>query len=143
MSLYKVSPLHACVLGALHTASFDEPWTEHAFAELLKLPTTIGWCDEKGFILCSHVLDEMEIMTICTHPDFRRQGIAENLLMTMMDYAQLAKVSKIFLEVRSDNIPAQKLYEKMGFVENGIRKGYYTTRQGPIDAVCMVYDMLK
>ena len=141
MSLYKVSAIHACVLGGLHTASFDEPWTEHAFAELLRLPTTVGWCDEKGFILCSHVLDEMEIMTICTHPDFRRQGVAENLLMTMMDYAQLAKVSKIFLEVRSDNIPAQKLYEKMGFVENGIRKGYYTTRQGQMDAVCMVKEM--
>lgn len=141
MSLYKVSAIHACVLGGLHTASFDEPWTEHAFAELLRLPTTVGWCDEKGFILCSHVLDEMEIMTICTHPDFRRQGVAENLLMTMMDYAQLAKVSKIFLEVRSDNIPAQKLYEKMGFVENGIRKGYYTTRQGQMDALCMVYDI--
>ena len=77
----------------------------------------------------------------CTHPDFRRQGVAENLLMTMMDYAQLAKVSKIFLEVRSDNIPAQKLYEKMGFVENGIRKGYYTTRQGQMDAICMVKEM--
>lgn len=141
MSLYKVSAIHACVLGGLHTASFDEPWTEHAFAELLRLPTTVGWCDEKGFILCSHVLDEMEIMTICTHPDFRRQGVAENLLMTMMDYAQLAKVSKIFLEVRSDNIPAQKLYEKMGFVENGIRKGYYTTRQGQMDAICMVKEM--
>ena len=141
MSLYKVSAIHACVLGGLHTASFDEPWTEHAFAELLRLPTTVGWCDEKGFILCSHVLDEMEIMTICTHPDFRRQGVAENLLMTMMDYAQLAKVSKIFLEVRSDNIPAQKLYAKMGFIENGIRKGYYNTRQGPLDAICMVYDI--
>ena len=143
MSLYSLSPLHACVLGSLHTASFDEPWTEHAFAELLKLPTTIGWANEKGFILCSHVLDEMEIMTICTHPDFRRQGIAEKMLNTMMEYARLGKVSKIFLEVRSDNIPAQKLYEKMGFVENGIRKGYYKTRQGPMDAICMVYDMEK
>jgi ribosomal-protein-alanine N-acetyltransferase len=143
MSLYKVSSAHACVLGALHTASFDEPWIEHAFSELLKLPTTIGWCDEQGFILCSHVLDEMEIMTICTHPDYRRQGVAQNLLNTMIDYAKLSKVSKIFLEVRSDNIPAQKLYAKMGFIENGIRKGYYTTRQGPIDAVCMVHNMLK
>ena len=143
MSLYKVSPLHACVLGALHTASFDEPWTEHAFAALLKLPTTIGWANEQGFILCSHVLDEMEIMTICTHPDFRRQGVAEKLLTIMMDYARLGKVSKIFLEVRSDNVPAQNLYKKMGFVENGIRKGYYKTRQGPMDAVCMVYDILR
>ena len=141
MSLYKVSPLHACVLGGLHTASFDEPWTEHAFSELLRLPTTVGWCDEKGFILCSHVLDEMEIMTICTHPDFRRQGVAQNLLNTLFIYAQQAKVSKIFLEVRSDNISAQKLYEKMGFVENGIRKGYYTTRQGQMDALCMVKEM--
>lgn len=141
MSLYKVSSLHAGVLGALHTASFDEPWTEHAFWELLKLPTTVGWCDEKGFILCSHVLDEMEIMTICTHPQYRRMGVAENLLTTMMGYAQLAKVSKIFLEVRSDNVPAQKLYEKMGFTVSGLRKGYYNTRQGPIDAVCMVQEM--
>ncbi len=141
MSLYKVSSLHAGVLGALHTASFDEPWTEHTFWELLKLPTTVGWCDEKGFILCSHVLDEMEIISICTHPQYRRSGVAENLLTTMTDYARLAKVSKIFLEVRSDNIPAQKLYEKMGFTVSGLRKGYYNTRQGPIDALCMVKEL--
>ena len=141
MSLYKVSPVHACVLGALHTASFDEPWTEHAFSELLKLPTTIGWCDEKGFILCSHVLDEMEIMTICTHPDYRRQGVARNLLNAMIDYARLVKATKIFLEVRSDNIPAQKLYERIGFTVSGLRKGYYNTRQGKMDAICMVYEV--
>lgn len=141
MSLFSISSAHACVLGTLHAASFAEPWTEHAFTELLKLPTTVGWCDEKGFILCSHVLDEMEIMTICTHPDYRRKGFAQLLLNTMMDYARLSKVSKIFLEVRTDNVPAQKLYEKMGFSVSGLRKGYYNTRYGKIDAICMVYDV--
>lgn len=142
MSLYKVSAIHACVLGGLHTASFDEPWTEQAFCELLKLPTTVGWCDEKGFILCSHVLDEMEIITICTHPDFRRQGVAQNFLNILFAYARQNHVSKIFLEVRSDNISAQKLYEKMGFQVSGLRKGYYTTRQGSIDAICMVKEIV-
>ena len=141
MSLYKVSPLHACVLGALHTASFDEPWTEHAFAELLKLPTTIGWANEQGFILCSHVLDEMEIMTLCTHPNQRRQGYGQLLLNQLVEYATTHQVKNIFLEVRADNIPAQKLYEKMRFHTIGIRKGYYHTHTSQIDAVCMKKDI--
>ncbi len=141
MSLCNVLPAHMCALAELHSASFDEPWTEHAFAELLKLPTTIGWCDEKGFILCSHVLDEMEIMTICTHPQCRRQGYGRALLEHLFDYAKKAQVAKIFLEVRSDNIPAQKLYEMAGFTVSGVRKGYYNTRQGRIDAICMVKEI--
>ncbi|MBR5130447.1 MAG: ribosomal protein S18-alanine N-acetyltransferase [Alphaproteobacteria bacterium] len=143
MLLSKISIPHVQALATLHMVSFDEPWTEHAFAMLLKLPTTIGWCDEKGFILCSHVLDEMEIITFCVHPSCRRQGYGELLLRTMFDYATNMNVSKIFLDVRIDNIGAIQLYKKMGFVENGIRKGYYKTRQGPKDAVCMVYDILR
>lgn len=141
MSLCNISGIHICAMAALHASAFDEPWTEHAFAELMRLPTTRGWIDETGFILCSHVVDEMEIMTICTHPEYRRQGYGRALLERLFEYAGTAGVAKIFLEVRADNMPAQKLYESAGFVVSGIRKGYYHTHQGQIDAVCMVKDM--
>lgn len=141
MSLSKISIAHCEAMAALHAVSFDEPWTEYAFYKLVKLPTTIGWIDENGFILCSHILDEMEIMTLCTHPNQRRQGYGQLLLNQLFEYATTHQVKNIFLEVRADNIPAQKLYEKMRFHTIGIRKGYYHTHTSQIDAVCMKKDI--
>ena len=130
-------------MAELHAGCFDEPWTEHAFYQLINLPTTVGWINEMGFVLCSHVLDEMEIMTICTHPDYRRQGLGQSLLSQIEKYAKLANVCNIFLEVRDDNTPAQNLYLKNGYIKTGLRKGYYKTKSGPVDAVCMMKEISK
>ena len=44
----------------------------------------------------------------------------------MVSYLNDLKVKSVLLEVSSSNLPAQKLYEKMGFVCQGERKDYYT-----------------
>ena len=137
MSLCKTSVAHAPVMAHIHGLCFDNGWNEKSFYELLMLPTTIGWIDENGFVLCSHVLDEMEILTICTIPEKRRMGYGKTLLKTIEDYAKTHKVERIFLEVRSNNLPAKSLYEACGFTQTGIRSGYYKTADGMIDAVCM------
>lgn len=137
MSLCKASVAHASVMAYMHQLCFDDGWNEKAFYDLLALPTTIGWIDENSFILCSHVLDEMEILTICTIPEKRRMGYGKTLLNTLDDYAKKHMIKRIFLEVRSNNLPAKSLYETNGFNQTGIRKGYYKTADGMIDAVCM------
>ena len=137
MSLCKTSMAHAPVMAYMHQLCFDDGWDEKAFYDLLALPSTIGWIDENGFVLCSHVLDEMEILTICTIPEKRRMGYGKTLLKTIEDYAKIHKIERIFLEVRSNNLPAKSLYEACGFTQTGIRSGYYKTSAGPIDAICM------
>jgi len=75
-----------------------------------------------GFVVSRQVADrEREILNIAVHPDFRRLGIATELLR-----AELARSPGAhFLEVRESNTPARRLYEQLGFQVVGERPGYY------------------
>jgi len=68
---------------------------------------------------------EAHIVTLATHPDYRRQGLGRRLLQSMIDKAVEAGANEITLEVRASNHAAQALYRSMGFVVVGVRKHYY------------------
>jgi ribosomal-protein-alanine N-acetyltransferase len=59
------------------------------------------------------------------HPDYRGQKIGEKLVRAMLQTAKESKTAHITLEVRASNKVARKLYNKLGFTDSGIRKGYY------------------
>lgn len=125
------------VLSTIHAQCFEKAWTEAEMFSLLSLPTTIGWLTEQGFLLCSHVTDEMEILTIGVLPAFRQQGVGFRFLQNLFDYAAEKQVKRIFLEVSADNKPAQRLYQKAGFTQTGMRKNYYKTATGFTNALCL------
>ena len=135
MSLCK-GTLYAEPAHQIHRRCFDHFWSEKEFSDLLSLPTTLLWMNESGLLMCSHVADEMEILTFGVLPECRQKGQGQNLLQQMFEYAQKKQVSKIFLDVAEDNIPAIKLYEKMGFLKVYCRKGYY--QNGKKDAFIYV-----
>lgn len=135
---FLTDPNTAQILAAIHRACFETPWSEKSFQELLLLPTTFGWLSEDGFLLCSHTFDEMEILTICTRPQKRRQGLAKELINHMLEYAKIHQVHKIFLEVSQKNEAAKALYFSVGFEINAVRKNYYKTSNGFTDALCMM-----
>ncbi len=126
----EITPAFIDVAVALHQMSFDKAWSKEDFLSLLSLETTKGWIDKTGLLLVSHVLDEIEILTILTHPDFRGQGRARFFLNHLISYAKEKKVSQIFLEVNAVNQPAIHLYEKIGFQKVSIRKNYYKMKDG-------------
>lgn len=130
MSLSEITPFHAEAAAALHATSFEKPWSIDEFKGLLSLKTTKGWIDETGLLLISKVLDEIEILTILTHPDARGKGRATAFLNQLISYAKKEAVQKIFLEVNEENLSAIKLYEKVGFQKTGIRKNYYKMKDG-------------
>ena len=70
------------------------------------------------------VADEAQIIDIFVEPEQRRQGLAEKKLRDWI--TSLSAGTKIILEVRTGNIPALKLYEKLGFTQLYVRKNYYT-----------------
>jgi len=78
---------------------------------------------------------EAHIVTIATHPDYRRQGLGRLLLQFLIERAGAAGASEVTLEVRAGNREAQTLYETMGFTRVGIRKRYY--RDNHEDALLM------
>jgi [ribosomal protein S18]-alanine N-acetyltransferase len=68
---------------------------------------------------------EAHIVTIASHPQWRRHGLAEWLLLEMLAQARSQGATEATLEVRVGNLGAQALYEKLGFRQVGRRKRYY------------------
>ena len=120
-------------LAQLHRAAFaqDRPWTAAEFASLLGLPGTILLGDARAFLLGRVTLDEAEVLTVATHPDHRRQGLASGLLADFETRARAQGVTHAFLEVAEDNLPARALYEGHGYAEVGRRRAYYARKGAP------------
>lgn len=88
-----------------------------------------------GYIGLWQVLDEAHITNVAIHPDYRQQGLASKLIEYTLDFCRETGILSITLEVRKSNIPAQNLYKKFGFFEEGIRKQYYSDNKE--DAIIM------
>ena len=75
------------------------------------------------------------MMNIAVHPDFRRRGIAEELVVKLVEELKVRGNHSLMLEVRASNEPARKLYDKMGFQQVGLRKNYY---RNPKEDACIL-----
>jgi ribosomal-protein-alanine N-acetyltransferase len=69
---------------------------------------------------------EAHITNIAVRESYRRQGMGELLLIALIDLALELGAQLMTLEVRASNTTAQSLYAKYGFIEVGLRRGYYT-----------------
>lgn len=127
-------------MAQTHAAAFTNarPWSAQEFAELAQDRFTWFAGDAACFAVIRTIAEEAELLTLATHPDHQRQGLARKLMLTWMQRAADAGAQSALLEVAADNAPALRLYAELGFVENGRRKGYYR-RPGhpPQDALLM------
>ncbi len=69
---------------------------------------------------------DVELYNIGINPHYRRRGIGSALLWALIDRAKRSKAEKIWLDVRRQNDTAISFYEHFGFVETGIRRGFYS-----------------
>lgn len=124
-------------LANLHQKCFpNKPWSADDFRDLKNSGCEIIM-SENGFIVYRIVVDEAEIITIGVNPEMRRNGIASAMIGIIEKTLKNQGVKKIFLEVASNNIAAQKLYENSGFVRVGLRPKYYDG----VDAILMSKDI--
>lgn len=110
---------------------FSPPWTREGFFTYLTHKDAMFLVvEEKGEILayCGllMVLDEGDITNVAVRPDRQREGIGHFLMDSLIRLAEEQGVTTIHLEVRVGNDTAIRLYERMGFTRDGIRKQYYT-----------------
>ena len=138
MSLFK-GPAYAEVLATIHEQCFVKPWTIQNFQEILNLPTTFGFGDQNGFVLCADLGDSFEILTLAILPNQRRKGFASSLLKELQTLANNQNKTHIFLEVNETNTPAIQLYLKSNFVQTGVRKNYYHEQGKSFDALCFTW----
>ncbi len=72
------------------------------------------------------MVDEAHITTVAVRRAFRGHGLGKILMLAMMDLARDLGAHKVTLEVRKSNAIAIKMYEELGFRQNGVRRRYYT-----------------
>lgn len=120
-------------VAALEAASFTNPWTREMLAgELARNPFArvyvlrVRGAPLAAFCACWLVVDELHINTIAVAEAHRRQGLALALMRHILTAVASEGVKRATLEVRRSNVAAQKLYQKLGFVQAGVRPGYYT-----------------
>lgn len=116
----------------LEALSYGEHhWSKESFYNELSNNLAHYYCavDEENTLLgyagCWHIFDEAHITTLSVHPDYRKKGVAQNLIFSIVDDCYKNKIKYITLEVRESNIAAISLYEKNGFKSIGTRKNYY------------------
>ncbi|MEI5995459.1 ribosomal protein S18-alanine N-acetyltransferase [Candidatus Enterococcus mansonii] len=117
----------------LSEASYDHgsPWSKEQFkldlanetSEYLVLVDKECWI---GFVSYQLILDEVEITHVAIHQTYQKQGYGSELLRKAVQEFVKKDILQIFLEVRSSNVPAQRLYEKIGFKMIRRRKNYYS-----------------
>lgn len=125
--------------------SFTTPWSRAAFlSELLEndraryVVARVG--DQVvGYTGMWLVVDEGHVTNVAVHPHWRNMGVATQLLTTLMEIARQNGLRRMTLEVRKSNIVAHTLYEKLGFKDAGIRRGYYQDNNE--DAIIMWKDL--
>jgi ribosomal-protein-alanine N-acetyltransferase len=86
-------------------------------------------CRLIGYIVWWQVVDEAEIINLAVSPEQRGQGVGRLLLKCMIDQAWHTGASCIHLDVRESNQPARRLYDQAGFLQTGMRMGYYANDQ--------------
>ncbi len=78
---------------------------------------------------------EGDIQTIAVAASARGHGLGRALMQALISEARKRGARLIFLEVRADNPGAQRLYERLGFIDVGVRRGYY--QPDNVDAIVM------
>ena len=122
---------HLDELVELERICFSTPWSRNMLAEELDnacsaFLVAVDANDKVvGYAGLQVVLDEGYIANVAVFPEYRRQGIAGQLLQVFMNFAEANRLAFLTLEVRASNQAAIALYAKRGFEEVGRRKNYY------------------
>lgn len=128
---YRLSEGDAPALARLEACCFPDPWDEAAFRSAFARPAFRAFGLPGGEGLSAYctvhvVADELEIINIAVAPNLRGRGLATGLLSAVLRHADKMGINQAYLEVRTGNVPARKLYARHGFAVVGLRKGYYT-----------------
>ena len=131
-------------MAALHAKCFTtpRPYKTSEFESTLKGIGVFAITRPHGFLIGRVIADQSELITLAVDPDFRRQGIARELVDAFIGTSHRMGAEMAFLEVSETNTAAQTLYESFDFIENDRRVGYYRTPKGSrLDAITMMRDL--
>ncbi len=126
----------------IEQAANSYPWSEAAFASSFtdcyfsyKLLDSTGTI--LGFYIAQLILEQLELFNICVAPTEQGKGYGGQLMRHFLQEGASRGATEAFLDVRSNNFAAIRLYQQHGFTQTGLRKGYYISNIGNEDALLM------
>ena len=130
MTIVPMQQEHIDTIAALERTCFSEPWSAAALAEELTNPHAVFRVAVEGesllgYVGMHHLVDEGFITNVAVFPHARRRGVAAALLADLTAYGKANGLYRITLEVRVGNLPARSLYEREGYVLDGVRPNFY------------------
>lgn len=117
-------------LSRIEKESFSMPWSPEDFANLLHHDYCLYLVAEvegkvAGCCGLTNSFGEGNIDNVVVDSQFRNKGIAQRLLQELIRIGEAEGIEAFTLEVRVSNAPAIHIYEKYGFVSEGIRPDFY------------------
>ena len=114
----------------LEEEAFSMPWHRESFLEMIQNKDAcylVGLHEDEVVASCGlrNIVGDGEITNVVTKASERGKGIGEKMLLKLLEEGVAMGVEAFTLEVRKSNYAAIHLYEKLGFVTEGIRKNFY------------------
>ena len=127
----------------IEAQGFPDPWPEQSFRECLRFGYHCRVLEQADVIQAYGVMaigdQEAHLFNLCVDSNHRRCSLGRTLLHHLLEEALGAGVETVFLEVRSSNKPAIRLYRNTGFFQVGVRQGYYRDEGGHEDALVLAW----
>lgn len=119
------------VLAIERASTTAAHWPESHYASAIGSPARLLLLAEAsseilGFVVAHTAVPEWELENIAVQPRARRRGVGRALMNALIDAAKAAGATEIRQEIRASNLPAQKLGQSCGFLQEGRRSGYYS-----------------
>ena len=121
---------HTGQIAELEKQFFSAPWSESSMLSELSNPLSLWLVAVEngrvvGYVGSQSVMDEADMMNLAVCPEYRRQGVACELVERLVAQLRHNEVTCLTLEVRASNEAAKALYRKLGFAQVGCRPNYY------------------
>jgi len=149
IELRRLNLVDLAAIERIERRAYPTPWSRSMFAGELAKGSSIclgAFDTDAGDVLVAYLIisryaDAWHVMNVAVHEDYRGHGIATRLLNELFELTAGDDRRGYTLEVRVSNYGAIRLYEKLGFVARGVRRGYYTDNRE--DALIMWKDPVR
>jgi [ribosomal protein S18]-alanine N-acetyltransferase len=126
----------------IEAESFEFPWLEEDFIRCLRQRNCIGMVAEYddrvvGFMVYELNKTRLHVLNFAVAPECRRRGIGSQMIAKLVGKLSSQRRTRVVLEVRETNLPAQIFFRENGFRAVSVMRSYY--EDTPEDAYTMQY----
>ena len=136
-----MTPGDVPAVAAVERASYHFPWSEGIFRDCLRVGYLCRVAELDAAVVAYGVVamgaGEAHILNLCVRADLRGRSVGRQMLALLLERSRQAGMEAVFLEVRPSNLHAIALYQSVGFVQVGLRRGYYQAEGGREDALVL------